>query len=99
MSNASMSAEDEAHIFGNDENIIDLYARRKSNARSKAVTYTIHVTQHDDGEIETFVEDVDDDPDTDKVMHLLTLIVHSHQLRKYAEYIAANLPDTEDDDE
>lgn len=80
-------------------NIVDLYAWRKSQADRECVTYTIHVTQHADGQIETVVEDVDDEPDTDKVMHLLTLIVHSHQLRKYAEYIAANLPDTEDDDE
>ena len=94
-----MSAEDEAHIFGDDENIIDLHARRKSNARNKSVTYTIHVTQYDDGVIETLVDDVDDDPDTEKVMHLLTLMVHRYQLKKYAEYIAANLPDTEDDDE
>ena len=79
-------------------NIVDLYARRKSNARSKSVTYTIHVTQHEDGEIETFVEDVDDDPDTDKVMHLLTMIVHSHKLRKYAEYIASHMPDVDHDE-
>jgi hypothetical protein len=79
--------------------VIDLATRRKADARLRAVTYTIHVTKYEDGEIETIVEDVDDDPDTEKVMHLLTLMVHRYQLKKYAEYIAANLPDTEDDDE
>ena len=74
-------------------NVVEFQSRRR------AVTYTVHITQHADGQIETVVDDVDDDPDTDKVMHLLTLIVHAHQLRKYAEYIASNMPDTEDDDE
>lgn len=72
--------------------VIDLASRRKADARSRAVTYTIHVTKYEDGEIEAIVEDVDDDPDTEKVMHLLTLIVHRYQLRKYAEYIKANMP-------
>lgn len=93
MSNASMSAEDEAHIFGNDENIVDLRSWRKSQVEYVPVTYTIHITQHADGELETYVEDVDDDPDTDRVMHLLELLVNSHKLRKYAEYIAAAMPD------
>jgi len=79
-------------------NIVDLYAWRKSQSDRQCVTYTIHVTQHADGEIETFVEDVDDDPDTDKVMHLLELIVNSHKLRKYAEYIASHLPEILDDE-
>ena len=97
MSNASMSAEDEAHIFGNDENIVDLHSWRKSQSEPECVTYTIHVTHHANGELETYVEDVDDDPDTDKVMHLLEMLVHSHKLRKYAEYIAASLPDMLDE--
>lgn len=76
-------------------NIVDLYARRKAGARSKATTYTIHLTQYDDGVIETFVEDVDDDPDTEKVMHLLDMIVHTYKLKKYAAFIADRMPDTE----
>jgi Tol biopolymer transport system component len=79
-------------------NIVDLYAWRKSQSERECVTYTIHVTQHADGELETYVEDVDDDPDTDKVMHLLELLVNSHKLRKYAEYIADNLPEIFDDE-
>ena len=74
-------------------NIVDLYAWRKTVGRGKSVTYTIHLTQHEDGEISTIVEDVDDDPDTEKVMQLLTMIVHSYQLRKYADYIASHLPE------
>lgn len=71
-------------------NVIELRSRRPS------VTYTIHVTQHADGEIETYVEDVDDDPDTDEVMRLLDMIVHTHKLAKYAAYIEANMPDVDD---
>ena len=62
-------------------------------SRRKPVTYTIHITQLADGKIETAIEDVSDAPDTDKVMHLLTLIVNAYRLKKYAEYIAANMPD------
>ena len=79
-------------------NVVDLYAWRKSEARSKAVTYTIHVMQHEDGKLETFVEDVDDDPDTDRVMHLLELIVNSHKLQKYAAFIASRMPDVDFDE-
>lgn len=78
-------------------NIVDLRSWRKSEAEQEPVTYTIHITQYPDGELDTFVEDVDDEPDTDAVMHLLELIVNSHKLQRYAEYLIANMTDTDEE--
>lgn len=87
MSNASMSAEDEAHIFGDDENIIDLSSRRKP------VTYTIHVCHHWDGKIELMIEDLDDDIRSDEaVMGALGVLVENYRMREQIEYIKANMP-------